>query len=133
MQQLKRRVIVESETTVQSGLNTTNPIIKNTVAKKHKHSSKSAKAKHKLRQINYEKALRAYIGYLACNVSENSAFGRAKLIQFYKEKKPLPHFYKPSTVDTSRVPLKENKMSYDDYRRQNPMAKFSEYMKYYRS
>ena len=128
MEQLKRRIIVES---VQSGLNTSNPVREN--GRKHKHSSKSCKLKHKRRQINYEKALRAYAGYLACNVSENSAFGRAKLIQFYKEKRPVPNFYKPSTVDTSRVPLKENKMSYDEYRRQNMMAKFSDYMKYYRS
>lgn len=132
-----RRVIVESK--AESGLagnsaNTSNP----TKTAKHKHSSASCRAKHKLRQINYEKALRAYIGYLACNVSENSAFGRAKLIKYYKEKKPLPVTYisgKLSTVDSSiRVPLKENKMSYDEYRRQNgPMTKFSEYMAYYRS
>lgn len=54
-----------------------------------------------------------------------------------KLRKPLPTFYinnKPSTVYTSRVPLKTDKMSYDEYRRQNGYAtKFSEYMKYYRS
>lgn len=125
MQQL-RRIIVEAS---KSDLNSPNPIIK-----KHKHYSRSARAKHKLRQINYEKAIRAYIGYLACNVSENSAFGRAKLIQFYKEKRPLPSSsIKLSTVDTP-VKLREDKMSFDDYRRQHgQMTKFSEYMKYYRS
>ena len=125
MQQL-RRIIVEAS---KSDLHTSNPIIK-----KHKHYSRSARAKHKLRQINYEKAIRAYIGYLACNVSENSAFGRAKLIQFYKEKRPLPSSsIKLSTVDTP-VKLREDKMSFDDYRRQHgPMTKFCEYMKYYRS
>ena len=65
MQQL-RRIIVEDS---KSDLHTSSPVIK-----KHQHHSKSARAKHKLRQINYEKAIRAYIGYLACNVSENSAF-----------------------------------------------------------
>lgn len=125
MQQL-RRIIVEAS---KSDLNSPNPI-----RKKHKHYSRSARAKHKLRQINYEKAIRAYIGYLACNVSENSAFGRAKLIQFYKEKRPLPSSsIKLSTVDTP-VKLREDKMSFDDYRRQyGQMTKFSEYMKYYRS
>lgn len=129
MQQLnERRIIVEAS---KSGLNTSNPVIK-----KHKHSSKSVIAKRKLRQINYEKAIRAYIGYLACNVSENSAFGRALLVKFYKEKRPLPSSsIKLSTVDTSeRVKLREDKMSFDDYRRQHgQMTKFSEYMKYYRS
>ena len=125
MQQL-RRIIVEA---LKSDLHTSDPIIK-----KHKHYSKSVRAKRKLRQINYEKAIRAYICYLACNVSENSAFGRAKLIQFYKEKRPLPSSsIKLSTVDTP-VKLREDKMSFDDYRRQyGPMTKFSEYMKYYRS
>lgn len=125
MQQL-RRIIVEAS---KSDLYSSNPI-----RKKHKHYSRSARAKHKLRQINYEKAIRAYIGYLACNVSENSAFGRAKLIQFYKENRPLPSSsIKLSTVDTP-VKLREDKMSFDDYRRQyGPMTKFSEYMKYYRS
>ena len=124
MQQLKR-TIVEAK----SGLNTSNPVIK-----KHKHSSKAAIAKHKLRQINYEKALRAYIGYLACNVSENSAFGRARLVKYYKEKKPLPNTsIKLSTVGTP-VKLREYKMSFDEYRRQKgPMTKFSEYLAYYRS
>lgn len=127
MQQLnERRIIVEAS---KSGLNTSNPVIK-----KHKHSSKSVIAKRKLRQINYEKAIRAYIGYLACNVSENSAFGRALLVKFYKEKRPLPSSsIKLSTVDTP-VKLREDKMSFDDYRRQHgQMTKFSEYMKYYRS
>lgn len=127
MQQLnERRIIVEAS---KSGLNTSNPVIK-----KHKHSSKSVIAKRKLRQINYEKAIRAYIGYLACNVSENSAFGRALLVKFYKENRPLPSSsIKLSTVDTS-VKLREDKMSFDDYRRQHgQMTKFSEYMKYYRS
>lgn len=129
MQQLKR-TIVDAE---KSGLNTSNPIIKN-----HKHSSKSVRAKHKLRQINYEKAIRAYIGYLACDVSENSAFGRARLVKYYKENRPLPTTYvsgRLSTVDTStRVKLKEDKMSFDEYRRQfGQMTKFSEYLAYYRS
>lgn len=127
MQQLnERRIIVEAS---KSGLNTSNP-----VRKKHKHSSKSVIAKRKLRQINYEKAIRAYIGYLACNVSENSAFGRALLVKFYKEKRTLPSSsIKLSTVDTP-VKLREDKMSFDDYRRQHgQMTKFSEYMKYYRS
>lgn len=127
MQQLnERRIIVEAS---KSGLNTSNPVIK-----KHKHSSKSVIAKRKLRQINYEKAIRAYIGYLACNVSENSAFGRALLVKFYKENRPLPSSsIKLSTVDTS-VKLREDKMSFDDYCRQHgQMTKFSEYMKYYRS
>lgn len=127
MQQLnERRIIVEAS---KSDLNSPNPIRKN-----HKHYSRSARAKHKLRQINYEKAIRAYIGYLACNVSENSAFGRSKLIQFYKENRPLPSSsIKLSTVDTP-VKLREDKMSFDDYRRQHGlMTKFSEYMKYYRS
>lgn len=135
---LNRRRIVEniSEET-ESGLNTSNPT-KTAASKKHKHSSASCRAKHKLRQINYEKAIRAYIGYLACNVSENSAFGRARLVRYYKEKKPVPVTFisgKLSAVDTSTsVVLKEDKMSYDDYRRQNgPMTKFSEYMTYYRS
>lgn len=127
MQQLQKRTIVE-----KSGLYTSNPI-----NKKHKHSSKAAKAKHKLRQINYEKAIRAYIGYLACNVSENSAFGRARLVKYYKEKKPQPVTFisgQLSTVDTSNVKLKENKMSFDEYRRQNgEMTKFSDYWTYYRS
>lgn len=127
MQQLKKRTIVEN-----SGLYTSNPAVK-----KHKHSSRSARAKHKLRQINYEKAIRAYIGYLACNVSENSAFGRAKLIKYYKEKKPHPITYisgKLSTVDTSNVKLKENKMTYEAYRRlKGPTARFSDYLAYYRS
>lgn len=125
MQQMRRTIVEASK----SDLNTPNPI-----RKKHKHRSRSARAKHKLRQINYEKAIRAYIGYLACNVSENSAFGRAKLIQFYKEKRPLPSSsIKLSTVDTP-VKLREDKMSFDDYRRQyGQMTKFSEYMKYYRS
>ena len=132
-----RRVIVENiSEKAESGLNTSNPT-KTAASKKHKHSSASCRAKHKLRQINYEKAIRAYIGYLACNVSENSIFGRGKLIKYYKEKKPVPTNYisgKLSTVDTSKVTLKENRMSYDDYRRQNgPMTKFSEYMAYYRS
>ena len=124
MRQLKR-TIVESK----SGLNTSNP-----VTKKHKHSSKAARSKHKLRQINYEKALRAYIGYLACDVSENSAFGRAKLVKYYKEKKPLPSTsIKLSTVDTP-VKLRDDKMSFDEYRRQfGQMTKFSEYLAYYRS
>lgn len=129
MQQLnERRIIVEAS---KRDLNSPNPIRKN-----HKHYSRSARAKHKLRQINYEKAIRAYIGYLACNVSENSAFGRALLVKFYKEKRPLPSSsIKLSTVDTSeRIKLREDKMSFDDYRRQHgQMAKFSEYMKYYRS
>lgn len=129
MQQLnERRIIVEAS---KSDLNTPNPI-----RKKHKHYSRSVIAKRKLRQINYEKAIRAYIGYLACNVSENSAFGRALLVKFYKEKRHLPSSsIKLSTVDTSeRVKLKEDKMSFDDYRRQHgQMTKFSEYMKYYRS
>mgnify|MGYP006361204957 CR=1 FL=1 len=128
MQQLNKRTIVEAS----SVLNTSEPI-----KKKHKHRSKAARAKHKLRQINYEKAIRAYIGYLACNVSENSAFGRAKLIKYYKEKKPHPVTYisgQLSTVDTSNVKLKENKMSFDEYRRQNgEMTKFSDYWTYYRS
>lgn len=120
------RRILES---IERGLYTSNPINKKT----HKHSSKAAKAKHKLRQINYEKKLRAYIGYLACQVSENSRFGRQKLIQWYKENKPLPILSVSSIVDTSEIQLKKDKMSYDEYRRQSPMAKFSEYMKYYRS
>lgn len=128
MQQLNKRTIVEAT----GVLNTAEPI-----KKKHKHRSKAARAKHKLRQINYEKALRAYIGYLACNVSENSAFGRAKLIQFYKEKKPHPVTFisgQLSTVDTSRVKLREDKMSFDEYRRQfGQMKKFSDYWAYYRS
>ena len=128
MQQL-RRIIVESESTEM--LNTT---MSNKAATKKRHHSRNWYIKHKLRQINYEKAIRAYIGYLACNVSENSAFGRAKLIQFYKEKRPLPSSsIKLSTVDTP-VKLREDKMSFDDYRRQyGQMTKFSEYMKYYRS
>lgn len=136
MQQLKRTIVENFSEKAESGLNTSNPT-KTAASKKHKHSSRSARAKHKLRQINYEKAIRAYIGYLACNVSENSAFGRAKLIQFYKEKRPSPVTYisgKLSTVDSSRVPLKKDKMSFDEYRRQNgQMTKFSEYMAYYRS
>lgn len=133
----RRRIIVENiSEEAESVLYTSEPI-KTATPKKHKHRSNSAEVKHKLRQINYEKAIRAYIGYLACNVSENSTFGRGKLIQFYKEKKPVPVTYisgKLSTVDTSRVVLKENKMTYDEYRRQNgPMTKFSEYMAYYRS
>lgn len=127
MQQLnERRIIVEAS---KSDLNSPNPI-----RKKHKHYSRSVIAKRKLRQINYEKAIRAYIGYLACNVSENSAFGRALLVKFYKEKRPLPSSsIKLSTVDTP-VKLREDKMSFDDYRRQyGQMTKFSEYMKYYRS
>lgn len=130
MQQL-RRIIVESESTEM--LNNT---MSNKAATKKRHHSRNWYIKHKLRQINYEKAIRAYIGYLACNVSENSAFGRAKLIQFYKEKRPLPSSsIKLSTVDTSeRIKLREDKMSFDDYRRQHgQMTKFSEYMKYYRS
>lgn len=128
MQQL-RRIIVESESTEM--LNNT---MSNKAATKKRHHSRNWYIKHKLRQINYEKAIRAYIGYLACNVSENSAFGRAKLIQFYKEKRPLPSSsIKLSTVDTP-VKLREDKMSFDDYRRQHgQMTKFSEYMKYYRS
>ena len=128
MQQL-RRIIVESESTELLNNTTTNK-----VATKKRHHSRNWYIKHKLRQINYEKAIRAYIGYLACNVSENSAFGRAKLIQFYKEKRPLPSSsIKLSTVDTP-VKLREDKMSFDCYRRQHgPMTKFSEYMKYYRS
>lgn len=128
MQQL-RRIIVESESTEM--LNNT---MSNKAATKKRHHSRNWYIKHKLRQINYEKAIRAYIGYLACNVSENSAFGRAKLIQFYKEKRPLPSSsIKLSTVDTP-VKLREDKMSFDDYRRQHGlMTKFSEYLKYYRS
>lgn len=128
MQQLRRN-IVESERTEM--LNTT---MSNKAATKKRHHSRNWYIKHKLRQINYEKAIRAYIGYLACNVSENSAFGRAKLIQFYKEKRSLPSSsIKLSTVDTP-VKLREDKMSFDDYRRQyGQMTKFSEYMKYYRS
>ena len=135
------RRIVESERTERTAsselLNTSTTVKKDNVSvsvSKKRHHSKNWYIKHKLRQINYEKALRAYIGYLACNVSENSSFGRAKLIQFYKEKRPVPFFHKPSTVDTSTVQLKTDKMSYDEYRRLNgPATKFSEYMKYYRS
>lgn len=124
-----RRVIVESESTEM--LNNT---MSNKAATKKRHHSRNWYIKHKLRQINYEKAIRLYIGYLACNVSENSAFGRAKLIQFYKEKRPLPSSsIKLSTVDTP-VKLREDKMSFDDFRRHyGQMTKFSDYMKYYRS
>lgn len=60
MQQLnERRIIVEDS---KSSLNSPGPI-----RKKHKHRSRSARAKHKLRQINYEKAIRAAQSLLESN------------------------------------------------------------------
>lgn len=63
MEQL-RRIIVESEST-----ETLNNAASNKAAtkKKHKHSSKSVIAKRKLRQINYEKAIRAAQSLLESN------------------------------------------------------------------